>query len=156
MATFRTLLTGTALVVTVALAPTLALGGGTRTDRSVLLRSPLVGSRASDPQLFGAVPGTVDEAVSRSRVVVRADGRLDARVRGLVQPREGSNPIPLLAASLVCSGHNVDTTAPVPFDEAGNADVHERLTVPPRCLAPAVLINPLDRDGVYIAATGRV
>jgi hypothetical protein len=161
MATLSTVVTGTALAVTVALVPSLAAPaggsttGGARTSGSVLLRSPLVGSRTSDPPLFGAVPGTVDEAASRSRVVVRADGRIDARVRGLIQPREAGNPIPLLAASLVCNGEVVARTDPVPFDEAGHADVHQRLTVPERCLAPAVLINPLDRDGVYIAASGR-
>jgi len=161
MATLSTLVAGTALAVTVAFAPSAApaaLGGdsgGTRTGGSLLLRSPLVGSRTDDPPLFGVVPGTVDAAVSRSRVVVRRNGRLDARVRGLIQPREGANPIPLLSVSLISNGAVVVRTAPVPFDAAGNADVHERLSVPDRCLAPTVLLNPLDRDGVYIAASGR-
>ena len=174
MAKLSALVAGAALAVTVAVVPLLgspsrssgtgggvsiallSSSGGVHTGGSLLLRSPLVGSLADDPTLFGVVPGTVDWTVSRSRVVVRADGRLDARVRGLIQPREGSNPIFLLAASLVCNGRVVDRTAPVPFDESGDADVHERLTVPDRCLAPAVLLHPLDRDGVYIAASGLV
>src|SRR5437764_9388849 len=100
MATLTTLVTGTALAVTVALDPSSASpghGGGARTGGALLLSSSIVGSRTSDPALFGAVPGTVDAAVSRSRVVVRADGRFDARVRGLIQPRERANPIPLLS-----------------------------------------------------------
>lgn len=44
----------------------------------------------------------------------------------------------------------------VPFDAAGDARIKGRFTLPGRCLAPAVLLNPLGRAGVFIAATGMV
>jgi hypothetical protein len=123
---------------------------------SVLLRSDLVGSLTVDPVLFGAVPGTNDWSTSRSDVVVSREGRLTARIRDLILTRDGSNLLPLVSASLVCNGEIVDRTDPVPFSDAGNALISTQVTVPDRCLAPAVLLNPLDRGTVYIAATGQV
>lgn len=123
---------------------------------SVLLRSDLVGSLAVDPVLFGVVPGTNDWSTSRSEVVVSTDGRFTARIRNLILTGAGSNLLPLVSASLVCNGEIVDRTDPVPFSVTGNALINTRVTVPDRCLAPAVLLNPLDRGTVYIAASGLV
>jgi hypothetical protein len=155
----RRILAAASVVLVAALLPTVpaaANGGHGRGSKArVLLKSDLVGSLTSDPVLFDKlVPGNVDWSVSRSKVTVLTNGRVDVRIRDLILPREGNNPLPLLSATLVCNGVPGDMVGPVPFNTDGDARIEATFTVPDRCLAPAVLINPLDRDGVYIAATG--
>ena len=48
----------------------------------------------------------------------------------------------------------VATTAVVPFSSAGDAKIHARVTLPERCIAPVVLLNPRGNPAVYIAVTG--
>lgn len=129
-------------------------------DRSgALLRSGLVGSTPAPagPALFGVTPGTSPWVIGAGRVRADRDGTLEIRIRRLViptPPANGTNPVPRLSASLVCNGSIADTTAPVPFDTAGNARIRERLDLPDTCLAPAVLVHPNTVTSVYIAATG--
>jgi len=157
--TIRRILAGSSVALLAALVPTVPAaadsGQGSRGHVHVLLKSNLVGSLTSDPVLFGGVvPGTVDWSTSRSKVTVRTDGRVDVRIRDLILPREGNNPLPLLSATLVCNGVPGDMVGPVPFSTRGDARIKDTFAVPDRCLAPAVLINPLDRSGVYIAVSG--
>lgn len=129
-------------------------GPGSQHRTGVLLRAELVGSLANDPTLFGVVPGTNDWSVSNSDVVVSKNGRFEARIRGLILTGEGANLLPLISASLLCNGIIVGRTDPAAFSANGNARISGQIAVPDRCLAPVVLINPLDRNGVYIAASG--
>jgi hypothetical protein len=158
----RRAIAGTAVVVAAAMAtaiPAVGSDGSSRHDGrhgGDLLRSDLVGSLTTDAVLAGVSPGGADWSVSRSSVVVRESGRFDAKVRRLVLTSTGANPVPTLSASLVCNGAVVDTVGPVAYDTAGNARIRGTFDVPDRCLAPAVLINPADRVGVYIAASGSV
>lgn len=55
---------------------------------------------------------------------------------------------------MACNGERVATTAAAPLSTAGNAQIKDTVTLPNRCLAPAVLINPNGNAAVYIAATG--
>src|SRR6476620_2008227 len=160
--TTRRILAGVSVAIGAALVPTVpaSANGGHPAPRHphhrtahVLLKSDLIGSLTTDPVLFGKlVPGTVDWTVSRSKVTVLSDGKVDARIRDLILPSYGNNPLPLLSATLVCNGVPGDMVGPVPFNTDGNARIKDTFIVPARCLAPVVLINPLDRDGVYIAA----
>jgi hypothetical protein len=140
-------------------APAFASGDATHEQghhvkAKTLLKADLIGSLTSDPALFGVKPGGVDWTVSRSAVSVSTDGRVRVRVRELLVTSTGTNPVPQISASLVCNGAVVDTVGPVPFSPSGKARINDRFTVPDRCLAPAVLLNPLDRVGTYIAASG--
>jgi hypothetical protein len=56
--------------------------------------------------------------------------------------------VPQISARLVCNGAVVDTVGPVPFSPSGYARIKDKFTVPTRCLAPAVLLNRLDRVGI--------
>jgi hypothetical protein len=123
--------------------------------RSDILRAPLQGSQLTDPPLFGLVRGGAPWVISEGTARLRADGDLTVEVEGLIIPTRGDNPLATLSATVVCNGRDLLTTAPVPFSTAGDAQVHARVALPARCLAPAVLINPLSNAGVYIAATGR-
>jgi hypothetical protein len=131
-----------------------------------ILHSALFGSKTvahGGPVLFGVQPGGIDWTTARSNVKVRRDGRVRARIKGLVfaeGPNVGKNTVPQLAATVYCGGTAVGTTKAVPFSPEGDAVIDDTLaTAPPSpCLAPAVLINPAPAGtpatGVYIAASG--
>jgi hypothetical protein len=123
--------------------------GGGRT----VLHAELAGSLPTDPALFGVTAGGAPWVVDQGDVRLRS-GRLDVRVTGLIIPTTGVNPVTDLAASVVCNGVVVATTAAVPFSSAGDARIDAAVTLPERCLAPVVLLNPRGNPAVYIAATG--
>jgi hypothetical protein len=123
--------------------------------RSDILRAPLQGSQLSDPPLFGLVRGGAPWVISEGTARLRADGDLQVEVEGLIIPTRGDNPLATLSATVVCNGRDVMMTAPVPFSTAGDARIETRVSLPTRCLAPVVLLNPLGNAGTYIAATGR-
>jgi hypothetical protein len=132
-----------------------------------VLKSDLFGStpRPTGPVLFNNVnPGGALWVVDEARVEVRRDGRIKARIEGLViptAPQNGTNPLSNLAATVYCGGTAVGTTSAVPFSMDGDARIDEQLAsaLPKPCLVPAVLINPAPNGviaaGTYIAATGK-
>jgi hypothetical protein len=124
-------------------------------DGSAMLRASLQGSLTTDPPLFGVNPGGAPWQITRGLARVSMSGDVAVDVRGLIIPTRGNNPVPTLAASLACNGQVVATTAAVPFSPEGDAQIRAQVTVPERCLAPAVLLNPNGNPAVYIAATGR-
>ena len=119
-----------------------------------LLEAPIQGSLTTDPLLFGVKPGGAPWVISRGEAELSTDGRLEVDVLGLIIPTTGVNPVPLLAASVVCNGVVVATTSTVPFSTAGNASIEATVTLPTRCLAPAVLLNPNGNPATYIGVTG--
>ena len=122
-------------------------------DGQTVLHADVAGSLPTDPALFGVTAGGAPWVVGDGDVRLRA-GRLVVRVSGLVIPTTGVNPVPELAASVVCNGSVVATTAAVPFSTEGDARIDAPVALPDRCLAPAVLLNPRGNAAVYIAATG--
>jgi hypothetical protein len=119
-----------------------------------LLKAPIQGSLVTDPVLFGAKPGGAPWVISRGEAKLDTSGRLEVDVRGLIIPTTGVNPVPSLAASVVCNGAVIATTASVPFSSTGDARIKATVTLPGRCLAPAVLLNPNGVSTTYIGVTG--
>jgi hypothetical protein len=158
----RSLVGATVVLLVAALGPAVpafANGGGSdhgnhHAKARTLLEADLIGSLTTDPTLFGVAPGGADWTVGKSKVEVKTNGRVEAKVRKLVLTSTGANPVPQISASLVCNGAVVDTVGPVAFDAKGNAKIKDTFTVPARCLAPTVFLNPLDRVGTYIAVSG--
>ena len=130
------------------------MSGGGHGDNE-LLRASVAGSLPTDPALFGVRAGGAPWTIDRGTVTLRADGRLDVKIDNLIIPTTGVNPLPALAASVVCNGAVVATTATVPFSAGGDARIRATVTLPDRCLAPAVLLNPNGNAGVYIGVTGQ-
>lgn len=122
-------------------------------DRGLFFRSSLAGSLPTDPVLFGVAPGGAPWVIDEGSVRLDDRGRLRVEVEGLVIPGAG-NPVPELAASLVCNGAVVATTATVPYDAAGDARIRAEVDVPDRCIAPVVLLNPAGITTVYIGVSG--
>jgi hypothetical protein len=146
-----------ALALLVPALPASAHEPGDGHAPQTLLEAPLAGSLPSDPQLFGVKPGALPWVIESGTASVRADGRLEAEVEGLVvpvAPANGTNPVPRLSASLVCNGTVMATTATVPFSTSGRAEISAQVSVPRRCLAPAVLLHPNGNPGLFIAVTG--
>ena len=148
-----------AIIAVGAIAVGLAVGPAAVSHvRGSLLRSGVEGSLPTDPMLAGAAAGGRPWVADRhSSVRVDRDGDVRIKVRGLVipdAPFNGTNPVPALSASLVCGGVIVAETVTVPFDTAGNAKIRDEITVPERCLAPAVLLHPGGNDAVYIGTSG--
>jgi len=119
-----------------------------------ILAAELAGSLTTDPVLFGVAPGGADWVIGHSKATLRHGGRLDVRVDDLVLTSTGANPVTQVAASVVCNGMVVATTAVVPFSATGDAKIKANVTLPKRCIAPVVLLNPRGNAAVYIAVTG--
>ena len=124
-----------------------------------LFSSILAPSVPTDPAFHGVKAGGVPWSLSSGKVSLRADGRLDLRVRGLVitgTPTPG--PVTTIAASLLCGADAqagaAATTGPVPLSTAGDARISTTLTLPASCLAPIVVVNPNGNPAAYIAVSG--
>ena len=138
--------------------PAFADGGGTyqhghHVKARSLLRADLIGSLTADPTLFGVAPGGVDWTVSRSRSPSRPT---DASMPGCAScwsppptPTRYRRSRPAWSVTVPSSTRWARSRSARRGTRGSG-----RFTVPARCLAPAVLLNPLDRVGTYIAASG--
>jgi hypothetical protein len=128
-------------------------------DRA-LLDTSLAPSVPSDPMLNGASAGGAPWVLERGEAVLKRDGRLRVRIRGLVIPTAPGNgtpgPVMTVSASLYCGGSSTatGTTPPAPISSGGDASMEGPVSLPAKCLAPTVLVHPNGAAGVYIAATG--
>ncbi|GEL97103.1 hypothetical protein [Cellulomonas terrae] len=129
-------------------------GGGHDGGGKTILSAELAGSLTTDPVLFQAAPGGADWVIRDGEVRLRHDGRLDVRAKGLVLTSTGANPVTQVSASVACNGAVVATTAVVPFSATGDAKIRATVTLPQRCIAPVVLLNPRGNAAVYIGITG--
>jgi hypothetical protein len=154
------------IAVTVAVAP--AHSGGGRTilefDTMATVTEPLTGSAHPVRGLDG---GGLPWELGRGSGELRADGRLEATVRGLVlarrdpvpPPMQGTNPVPQFRGAVNCltpaapdAGETV-LTGPVAATPEGNARIEARLTLPEPCIAPIAFVT--SASNAWFAATGR-
>jgi hypothetical protein len=124
----------------------------------LVLQQHLVGSILSDPAIHGVVRGGLPWQGGGDASLDRK-GRFEASIHGLVIPSMGNpGPVTTITISLYCAPDSSSTAAfttdPVPLSAHGNARVHQRVTVPARCLAPVLLVHPNGGATAYIAATG--
>jgi len=105
----------------------------------------------------GGVPWRIDEG----KVDLRADGRLEAEVKGLVLVATGANPVAQFKAIVSCQTigpggtaavTNV-STAPVDATPTGDAEIEETIALPTPCFAPIVFVG--SAGGAWFAVTGR-
>ena len=158
------LLCALAVAAFVPLAAAQAHDGGRHEDgdhgrhRGVtVLRAALAGSLPTDPAVAGVAPGGAPWVIDEGSARLRRDGRLRVHVEGLViptPPQNGTNPLPTLSASVVCSGTVAATTPAVPFSPAGDADLRAVVELPSPCVAPGILIHPGTNTTRYIAFSG--
>jgi hypothetical protein len=128
-----------------------------------LVKVSLAPSQPTDPTFHGVAPGGAPWVLKRGEVRLKADGKLNLRVKGLVIPIAPGNgtpgPVTTISASLYCGADSsttaADTTDQVPISRAGNARIHDKtFVVPDTCLAPVILVHPNGNAAAYIAVDG--
>jgi hypothetical protein len=134
---------------------------GTSADELVFI-APVVGSNPG-ATIGGVASGGAPWVVRRGIAVLTDEGRLSVDVRGLVLPSANNTagPITGVAASVVCANTVVATTGVANLSNAGDAEIHARLTVALPCVGAVVLVRaaavngaPLPAPAAFIAATG--
>jgi hypothetical protein len=127
---------------------------------NTLFDTTLAPTVPSDPALHGNAAGGAPWVLSFGEARLRQDGRLDVRIRGLVIPPPTGNgtpgPVTTVQAALFCGADTAPaaTSQSVPLSTSGDARIRDHLTLPAKCLAPALLIQPNGSSSVYITANG--
>ncbi|MEO7746447.1 MAG: hypothetical protein ABIV05_09500 [Actinomycetota bacterium] len=127
---------------------------------SLLLKSSLAGSQLGET-VFGKNAGGAPWVLTEGQAKVTSDGRLQVEIDGLIIPALGRNPVAMVTVTLLCNGVIAGTTAPAPLSMAGDAEIEAKVSVPARCLAPVVMVNPVNEKvpqgntGVFIAVSGQ-
>jgi hypothetical protein len=138
-----------------------ARGAGHRDgDNDAVLFTSLAPSVPTDPALLGAAAGGVPWVLSSGEAKLHSDGRLTVRIRGLLIPSGQfagtTGPVKTVSASLYCGANSapVGTSGTVPLSSDGDARITAALTLPAKCLIPALLIHPNGALGTYITTSG--
>ena len=105
----------------------------------------------------GGVAWKLESAQGR----LRADGRLDIEVEGLVLVSTGVNPSPTFRGVVSCLSSDATgapttvnvSTDPVPATMTGNAEIDAKVALPSPCFAPIVFVT--SGGGNWFAVTGR-
>jgi hypothetical protein len=127
---------------------------------NTLFDTTLAPTVPTDPAVHGNAAGGVPWVLKFGEARLRQDGRLDVRIRGLViPPPTGTGtpgPVMTVRAALYCGADTTAaaTTQSVPLSSSGDAQIRAFLTLPAKCLAPALLIQPNGSSTVYITANG--
>jgi hypothetical protein len=121
-----------------------------------LLRSRLVPAKPTDATINDVKPGSLPWVIRRGEVRVRANGRIDVRIRGLQVPRNGSadNPVPSIDAVVYSHGTMVADSGPEPLSVPdGNARFHTFVSLPRHVHDVTVLISPSSAVGAAFIAS---
>jgi hypothetical protein len=119
--------------------------------------APILGS--ADPAFHGVRPGGKAWRLERGNVRIKRNGDFDLRLKGLVLTSTGTpGPVATVSASLFCGADTTTaaaaTTGQVPLSSTGDAHIEAKLSLPPACLAPIVLVHPNGEVTLYITVTG--
>lgn len=135
-----------------------------RTERKLILAAIGLGLMATSAwadgdrnfhgQVVGSTPGQhvagvpsggAPWVIAASEFTVSANGKVQVEIRGLLISAGPAintvGPVTMVSASLVCGDVVAATTAAVPFSSGGDASIHDTISVPVPCIAPAVLIR---------------
>jgi hypothetical protein len=150
-------------LVLAALAVAFVLAAPAAADSNkAILKDNVTPSLPTDAKFFGVPPGGAPWVIDKGEARMKPEGRVRARVEGLViptAPQNGTNPLPMLRASVYCDGMLAGVTDSVPFSPAGDARIEDEVSLPGDCDHAAVLLNPVRADGplnAYIGSAGVV
>ena len=151
-----------ALVAVAAVAVSAAFSGGDgRTVLKFETMAPVVPPYTGGTNPIRGVPGGgVAWELGSAQGRLRADGRLQIEVSGLVLASTHVNPVGTFRGIVSCqsSDAGVPTTVnvstdPVPATMTGNAEIDARVALPSPCFAPIVFVT--SGTGNWFAVTGR-
>jgi len=148
------------LAAATALLAALVVGSGTAVagpdHGRKIIDTRLVGIPVAGQVLLGVTGGGRPWTIEKGKAKLFEDGFLDLDVRGLVLgpggANEGTNPIALGRAIVVCNGEDKVMSDTVPFSPAGDAKVKAQLALPSPCLAPVIFFG--NAGGAWFAVSG--
>jgi hypothetical protein len=143
--------TAVAALAALALTASPALADGS--SGHSILRAELVGSMPDDPAIATIAPGGAPWVNGPSKTRVREDGRIEVKIKGLIIPTTGVNPVASVVAALVCDGMVASRTAAVALSPVGDGSTSDVITGTRHCEDPVVLIQPAANLGRFIAST---
>ena len=121
-----------------------------------VIDTSLAGIPVAGQVLLGVPGGGRPWTLVRGDATLWADGWLDVKVHGLLLgpggANEGTNPVTLGRAIVVCNGVDKVMSETVPFTPAGDARVMTQLTLPSPCLAPVIFFG--SAGGSWFAVSG--
>jgi hypothetical protein len=155
-----------------AVLPTLAVSGSKSQGVVLSFKNMFAVSGPFTSTNLRDIPGDAQEWTINKMIKgqLDANGRLDIKVRGLLQGGNPPNPEPEFYAAVSCltTGEDVNNppnltvvtenviTSGFSADPDGNANIKAKLQLPSPCVAPVVMIlngDPND-NGVWLAVTG--
>ncbi|HLK50017.1 MAG TPA: hypothetical protein VKT49_17860 [Bryobacteraceae bacterium] len=120
------------------------LAGIAAADDNRGFQGRVVGSAVGE-HVAGVPSGGAPWVVANSEFNVTANGRIQVEIRGLLISSGAFintvGPVTMVNASLVCNDVVLATTGAVNLSSGGDASIHDQITVPARCIAPALLIR---------------
>ena len=120
------------------------LAGVASADENRGFQGQVLGSAVGE-HVAGIPSGGAPWVVANSAFNVAASGEIQVEIRGLLISSgpflNTVGPVTMVSASLVCNDVVSATTSAVPLSSAGDASIHDRVAVPARCIAPALLIR---------------
>ena len=158
------------LVAVLVLSTFFMAGTAAAKDSEIMEFSSMVGVprpyTGATNAIRGVPGGGRPWAISAAEGELKANGKLEVEVRGLViDPNEpvataGTNPSPTFRVIVSCMSTDATGAAvvsnvmtdPFPADAAGNAEVETKLTLPSPCIAPIIFVT--SATGSWFAATG--
>jgi hypothetical protein len=150
------------LAAAIALLAALVIGTGTVAADAgdhgrKIIDTRLVGIPVAGQVLLGVTGGGRPWTIEKGKAKLFEDGFIDLEVRGLVLgpggANEGTNPIALGRAIVVCNGGDKIMSATVPFSvPGGDAEVEAQLALPSPCLAPVIFFG--SAGGSWFAVSG--
>ena len=149
------------LAAALGLLAVLALGSGSVAADSnghggKVLDTTLAGIPVAGQVLLGVPGGGRPWTLVRGDAKLWTDGSIDVKVQGLLLgpggANEGTNPVTLGRAIVVCNGVDRVLSETVPFSAEGDARVMTRLTLPSPCLAPVIFFG--SAGGSWFAVSG--
>jgi hypothetical protein len=151
--------TAVALLTVAAFAITAMMATNALASPSMepILKSSVEPSVPTDPILHGVEAGSAPWVLKHGFIRLRGDGALKVAVQGLIIPGLGTpGPVTSIDASLYCANETTPaaTTATSPLSSKSDGTIEAMVSLPASCQTPAVLINPLGLDSVYISTSG--
>ena len=120
------------------------LAGVASADENRGFQGQVVGSAVGE-HVAGIPSGGAPWVVANSAFNLAANGEIQVEFRGLLISSgpflNTVGPVTMVSASLVCNDVVAATTSAVTLSSAGDASIHDTVTVPSRCIAPALLIR---------------
>ena len=155
------LIAGGALALSLVIQAT-AGGNGAKVlqfDTMAPVVAPFTGS--ANP-IRGINGGGVPWALTSAKGELKADGRLEIEVEGLVLVATGANPVAAFRGVVNCLTPAAPTTGvnlvsdPVPATTSGDAKIEAELELPDPCIAPIVFVTSgtAAAPGAWFATTG--